>query len=178
MRLILALPLVLAGIQASASAAVVPRGTDIAVRVDSPLMVSKWDRGRIYPGRIATDVLARNGRVAIPAGSYAELIVRQTGPNQLALDLQSVTVNGQRYAMDTSGPEFNTNRDVYNNGAGLIGNIVGALTGVETRGQAIRVPGGTVVRFQLETPLRVVNWPDPGYMERGYHYHRESDWYR
>ena len=178
MKALLALSVLLTGIQISASAAVVPRGTEISVRPDSPVMVSKWDRGRIYPGHVDQDVLARNGEVAIPRGASAELIVRQTGPNQLVLDLESVTVNGTRYAMDTSGPEFNANRGAYDSGAGLIGNIVGAITGVETRGTAIRVPAGSVIRFQLDRPLRVVTWGDPGYMERGYHYHREHDWYR
>jgi hypothetical protein len=178
MKGLLALPIILGGIHVTAWAAVVPRGTEIPVRTDNPVMVSKWDRGRIYPGHVANDVHARNGSVAIPQGAYAELIVRQTGPNQLVLDLESVTVNGTRYAMDTSGPEFNANRGVYDNGGGLIGNIVGAITGVETRGQAIRVPAGSVIRFQLDAALRVVNWADPGYMDRGNHYHREHDWYR
>jgi len=69
-------------------------------------------------------------------------------------------------------------RSDYESGAGLLGNIIGAISGVETRGNEIRIPSGSVVRFQLQEPLRVVDWGDPGYMERGYHYHRQSDWYR
>jgi hypothetical protein len=90
-------------------------------------------------------------------------------------------VNGRRYAMDTSGPEFRTKQD-YDNGAGLLGNIVGALSGgrvqVETRGSEIRVPEGSMIRFQLREPLHVVGWGDPGYMQERYHYHRQGDWYR
>jgi hypothetical protein len=84
----------------------------------------------------------------------------------MALDRESVTVNGRRYAMDTSGSEFRTNQD-YDNGAGLLGNIVGALSGgrvqVETRGNEIRVPEGSIIRFQLGEPLHAVRWGDPGY---------------
>jgi len=121
--------------------------------------------------------MARDGQVAIPRGAYAELIVRQVGPNELVLDLESVTVNGTRYALDTEGPEFHANPG-YNTGAGILGNIVGAIAGVEVRGQRIQVPASSVLRFQLEAPLRVATWGDPGYDQRGYHYHRDHDWYR
>jgi hypothetical protein len=140
-------------------------------------MVSKWDRGRIYTGHVDRDVYARNGQVAIPRGASAELIVRQVGPNQLALDVESVTVNGTRYAVDTSGPEYNANR-AYSDGSGIVGNIVGAIAGVDTRGQTIHVPAGSVIRFQLQAPMHVVTWADPGYEDHGYHYHHEHDWYR
>ena len=58
--------------------------------------VSRWDRGRIYPAHIARDVFPRDGDLAIPRGSSAELIVRETGPGQFTLDLESMTVNGRR----------------------------------------------------------------------------------
>jgi len=177
MKTLLAVSIMMGGLHVSGWAAVVPPGTEIPVRPDQSINVSKWDRGRIYPAHVARDVLARNGSVAIPRGAYAELIVRQRGPNDLALDLESVTVNGTRYAMDTEGPEFRANPG-YNTGAGIIGNIVGAIAGVEANGQTIRVPAGSDLRFRLQAPLRVVNWADPGYDERGYHYHREHDWYR
>jgi len=178
MKSLLALPLILGGLQIAAWADIVPPGTEIAVRPDQPITVARWDRGRIYPGHVSRDVYARSGEIAIPRGAYAELIVRQMGPNQLALDVESVTVEGRRYVMDTSGPQFNANRGAYDNGAGLVGSIVGAITGVEARGGAIQVPAGSEMRFRLDQPLRVVTWGDPGYTERGNHYHREHDWYR
>ena len=178
MKHLLALPLILGGLQVAAWADFVPAGTEIPVRADQPITVARWERGRIYPGHVSRDVRGRTGDIAIPRGSYAELIVRQVGPNQLALDLESVTVNGRRYVMDTSGPQFNANRGAYDNGAGIVGSIVGALTGVQVNGSAIQVPAGSEMRFHLDQGLRVVDWGDPGYMERGYHYHREHDWYR
>jgi len=183
MKQILALFIMIVGMQASAFADTVTPGTQMEVRVDNMVSVSKWDRGRIYPGHIARDVYARDGNVAIPRGSYAELIVRELGPDQLALDLESVTVNGRRYVLDTTGPEYNARRHDYDNGAGVVGNIIGAIAGaagadVETHGRVLRVPAGAVVRFQLQEPLHVVNWTDPGYENHGYHYHRDHDWYR
>jgi hypothetical protein len=161
----------------------IPPGTDIQVRTDNPITVSRWDRGRVYPAYVDHDVFNRDGDLAIPRGANCELMVRQVGPDQLALDLESVTVNGRRYVMDTSGPQFNMNRDQYNNGAGLVGNIIGAIAGaagadVEYRGDRVRVPAGADLTFQLREPLHVVNWGDPGYMHEGYHYHHEHDWYR
>ena len=43
--------------------------------------------------------------------------------------------------MDSSGPQFRT-RD-YENGGGLVGSIVGAVTGVTTEGNSIIVPPNT-----------------------------------
>jgi hypothetical protein len=167
----------------AARADVVLPGTEIAVRPDNPIDVARWDRGRIYPAHVARDVFARDGDLVIPRGSPVELIVRQVGPGQMSLDIESVTVNGRRYAMDTTGPQFNMPRNSYDNGGGLVGSIIGAIAGangeqVEPRGSEIRVPAGSLLRFQLQEPLRVVNWGDPGYSNGDYHYHHEHDWYR
>jgi hypothetical protein len=163
----------------------VPPGTQIAVRSDNPVDVARWDRGRIYPGHVDADVYSRAGNIAIPRGAYCEMIVRQVGPGQLALDLESITVNGQRYVMDASGPQFTMPEGQYNNGAGLVGNIIGAIAGaaganVQYQGDHIRVPAGSLLTFQLQQPLHVVNWGDEGYERNGYHYHHEEDhgWYR
>src|SRR5579884_1452417 len=97
--IISAIPALFLGVQTVALAATIIPGTEIAVRPDAPIHVTSWDRGRIYPAHVARDVVARDGDVAIPRGASAELIVRQTGPDEFALDLESVTVNGQRYAL-------------------------------------------------------------------------------
>jgi hypothetical protein len=101
-------PAILSGIHSAAIADTVLPGTEIAVKTDQPIELHTWDRGRIYPAHVARDVVARDSDVAIPGGASAELIVRQTGPNEMALDLESVIVNGRRYAMDTTGSELRT----------------------------------------------------------------------
>ncbi len=183
MKLVWALPVAMLGMQALVLADTIPPGAVVPVRPDQDIRVNRWDRGRIYSGHVAREVRARDGDIAIPAGSPAELIVRQIGPDQFTLDLESVTVNGQRYAMDTSGPQFNLHRNDYDQGSGLVGAIVGAVEGangenVEARGDHISVPAGAILRFQLQEPLHVVGWNDPGYDQGGYHYHHEHDWYR
>ncbi|HLG99530.1 MAG TPA: hypothetical protein VKX49_24695 [Bryobacteraceae bacterium] len=175
------IPAALIAMPFSAKADTVLPGTEIAVRTDGPIHVNQWDRGRIYTGRVARDVVARDGDVAIPAGAPVELIVREVGPGQMSIDIESVNVNGHRYVMDTSGPEFNS--QAYNNGNAVVGAILGAIAGangenVITRGSEIRIPADAVLRFQLQEPLHVVGWQDPGYQNNGYHYHRDRDWYR
>ncbi len=162
--------------QFAAKADTVPAGTQIQVRPDEEISVSHWDRGRIYPGHVIRDVVARDGDVAIPRGSYAELIVREAGPNRMVLDVESVTVNGMRYVLDTSGPQFDTR--AYQNGGGVVGAIVGAISGVRTEGNQIIVPPNSTLTFETRAPLHVVDWQDPGYEREGHHYHRDSDWYR
>ncbi len=183
MKYWLVLPALLIGLQAPASADTILPGTEIPVRTEAPIVVNHWDRGRIYPSRVARDVYARDGDLAIPRGAEAELIVREIGPHRLALDLESIEVRGRRYVMETAGPQFETRRHESDQGGGLVGAIIGAIAGatgseVETHGREIRVPAGALLRFNLQEPLHLVEWGDPGYMEGGHHYHRDHDWYR
>ncbi len=177
--LFVAIPAIFLGMQFSALADTITPGTEVQVRPDAPVDVSHWDRGRIYPAHVARDVRAADGDLAIPRGSQAELIVRQVGPDDFVVDLESVTVNGRRYAMDTTGQRVDTG----NANGGVVGAIVGAIAGatgqqVQTRGGEIRIPAGSMLTFRLERPMRVVNWGDPGYEQGGNHYHRDHDWYR
>src|SRR6185437_3867511 len=85
---------------------IVTPGTRVEVRTNSPVIVAQWDRGRIYPAHVVRDVFSTQGEVMIPRGADCEMIVRELGPGQLALDLESITVAGRRYVMEASGPQF------------------------------------------------------------------------
>ena len=161
----------------------VPSGTEISVHTEGPVTVAKWDRSRIYQAEVEHDVYNRDGNVVIPRGSHCEMIVRQVAPQQLTLDLESITVDGRRYVLDAAGPELNMDRNQYNNGAGIVGNILGAIAGnanVEYQGDEIRVPAGAELTFNLQQSLRIATWRDEGYDRDGYHYHNEENhgWYR
>ncbi len=159
MKQLLALPLILLVGAAAGSADTILPGTQISVRTETPIIAGRFERGRIYTGHVMRDVYARDGDLAIPRGSPVQMIVRQVGPGEMMLDLQSVMVNGRMYGVDTTGPEFNTRE---REGGGLVGAIVGAIAGasggdVQYRGERVRVPEGSVLTFQLQAPLRVFN---------------------
>ena len=142
-------------------------GTVIAVRTDESIDVERSDN-RVYNGIVDQDVRGDNGRLAIPRGANVELIVRVARDNDLILDLESVVVNGQRYALRTDVNRVESQRD-----NSLIGGIIGAISGGEVRGRAVRIPRDSVVTFRLQRPLDM-GVLDRGIMRDGRHYH---DWY-
>jgi hypothetical protein len=161
--------------------------------------VSKSD-GQVFSRIVEQNVMDRNGNIAIPRGSNAELIVKRLSDNQLMLDLESVTVNGQRYAVTADAATMSSERKdslgknkrtaKYVGGGALIGTIIGAIAGggkgaaigaaagagagagaqVLTRGKSVKVPSESLVTFRLERPL-TMGVSDSGVTRRGRHYH-------
>ena len=139
-------------------------GTNVMVRTDEAIDVERRDN-RVYRAVVDQDVRGDNGRLAIPRGSTAELIVRLARDNDLVLDLESVTVNGQRYGIKTDTSRVESQRD-----NSLVGSIIGAINGGQVQGRAVRVPGGTVLNFRMQQPLDM-GVADRGIMRDGRHYH-------
>src|SRR3982751_2288961 len=82
----------------------VPTGTQIVVRTNESIDAQHPSDSRIYTGVVDRDVTDNSGRVVIPRGSNAELIMRNSSNNEVVLDLESVNVNGRRYTVN-SAPE-------------------------------------------------------------------------
>ncbi len=97
MKLLVSLPVLLIGLHLTSYADTILPGSEIQVRADTPFTVSMWDRNRVYSGYVARDVYGHDGDLAVPRGSQAEFTVRQIGPDQVALNVESITVNGNRY---------------------------------------------------------------------------------
>ncbi len=174
-------------------------GTSITVRTNERIEAKDAD-GRVYSGVVEQDVMSRNGNIAIPKGSDVEMVVRETGSNQYALDLDSVKINGQRYSVqsDTStitgekrdGLGANKRTGEYVGGGAVLGAIIGAIAGggkgaaigagagaaagagaqILTRGKSVQVPAESLVTFRLQEPLRA-GIADGGYNSNGVHYH-------
>ena len=120
----------------------IPAGTSLQVRTTEVIESQTMD-GRIYRGTIESDVRDTQGRLAIPSGAIAELVVRRDADNDLVLDLDSVTVNGRRYGVNaTSNRVGGGGVDIRNSGIGanketarnvgggaLLGAILGAVIG-------------------------------------------------
>src|SRR5262245_48152670 len=112
-------------------------GTTITVRTNESIDVDESD-GRVFTGTVAQDV-TNGGNIIIPRGSDVELVVKETSNDDIALDLQSVTVNGQRYSVDAAdqvvtgdqkeGIGANKRTGKYVGGGALLGAIIGAVTG-------------------------------------------------
>jgi len=178
---------------------VVPEGTGVGIRTNQMIDARNND-GRIYSGNVATNVYDEDGRIAVPAGSPAELIVRSYPNGDLLLDLESVTINGLRYSVSTDptqitaarrgglGPNERTAEFV--GGGALLGTIIGAIAGggkgaaigaaagagagaggqLLTRGRRVWVPAESIVTFYLNQPLSV-GIADNGYNRGRDHYH-------
>ena len=140
-KTIFAVPAILLGIQVTVMAQVepVPAGTEITVRTNDGINSRDAD-GRIYTGTLERDILDRDGRPAIPRGSQVEMMARRVGPDELVLDLESIAVNGRRYAVTASeqglsgGPRRdgvgeNGRTAKYVGGGAVIGSIIGAIAG-------------------------------------------------
>ncbi len=85
-------------------------GTIIPVRNDESIDVERKDN-RVYRGTVDQDVRGENGRLAIPRGSEAEMIVRVAPDNDLVIDIESVTVDGRRFAIQTDSNRQESERD-------------------------------------------------------------------
>jgi hypothetical protein len=142
-------------------------GTIIAVRTNDTIDVDRRDN-QVYRGIVDQDVRGNDGRLAIPRGSAVELIVRVASDNDLIIDLESVKVNGDRYAIKTEPNRQESQRD-----NSLVGSIVGAIQGEEVRGRTVRIPRDSILTFRLERSL-VMGVADRGTDREGRHYH---DWY-
>lgn len=191
--LLLILPVGLLGVTPStpapANAKLLTAGTEINVRTNVAIDSKKAVEGHRYSAEIADDVRDSQGGVIIPKGSDAELIIRTmsnggaTGTPDVMLDLDSVTVNGQRYVVNTTDIQESGKQGLGRNkrtakmvgGGAALGALIGAIAGhgkgaaigaaagagagataqVLTRGKEVHVPAETLLRFRLDTDLNL-----------------------
>lgn len=122
-----------------------------------------------------------NGQLVIRSASKGG---RFRGASDLVLDLQSISVEGQQYLISTTdvrqtgkqGLGANKRTAEYTGGAAALGAIIGAIAGggkgaaigagvgagggaltqVLTKGSSIRVPAESVLTFQIDKPVQIV----------------------
>jgi hypothetical protein len=137
----------------SAQSDTVRAGREIAIRTSESIDARSPSDSRIYRGVVERDVRSEDGRVMIPSGSNAELILRNSTRDEVVLDLESVDVHGQRYAVSTEnesvqaggsekqGVGANRRTGKYVGGGAVIGSIIGAIAG-GGKGAAIGAAAG------------------------------------
>ena len=168
---LLVLSAMLVGFETESYAQAVPPGSEVQVRAAGPFTVSPWDRGRVYAGYVSRDVYGTDGYIAIPRGSLAEFTVRQKNPDEVALEVAYITVDGNRYLVDSTGATFYMPPVGYENSHELVRTMMNYLAAAEgsdvdviARGNTVRVTGDAVIRFRIER----FGVPDQGYRERLY----------
>jgi hypothetical protein len=140
-------------------------GMTISIRTNEPID-ARDANGRVFTGTVDRDIRGENGRLAIPRGSTAELVVRRARGDELALDLESVVVNGQRYGLKTDPNEVVGTTG----GEGIVANIMGKIRVDVVHRQEVRVRQGTTFAFRLDRPLEL-GVPDRGSLRDHVHYH-------
>lgn len=172
----------------------VPAGTLLQIRTVEPLDSAHLQAGQRFDATVARDVWEGNV-LAIPRGANLQGVVvqavepkgRMSGKPHLALQITSLSLDGQRYSLQTNvwagtGP----NKAGYTAGntvtGGLLGAIVGgiigsgpgaavgaglgAMTGMgvssATKGPRIYIPAEAVLNFHLTEPVMVqpVSWEE------------------
>ena len=167
----------------STNSETIPAGAEVRVRTAGPIDARDTSDRRIYTGTVESDVISPDGRVVIPRGANAELTIINTGNRDMAIDMESVSVEGRRYMVDAQdytkarrdGVGANGRTGKYVGGGALLGTVIGAIAGggkgaaigalaggaagagtqVLTRGNNVHIPSETVLTFRLDRPLTI-----------------------
>lgn len=118
---------------------VLPAGTEIKVRTDTPIP-AKPAANTTFTASVSNDVMNNSGTVAIPRGSRAELVaIPKENSSDTTLDLRSVKVNGNNYLLEARSTKsssstpgdlgINKRTGKYVGGGAAIGAVLGALLG-------------------------------------------------
>jgi hypothetical protein len=122
---------------------IIASGTEFPVRSNETIDSKTASVGQHFLAIIERDILDSTGALAIPKGSDAELVIRQTedggmtNASELVLDVDSVTVAGIRYMVSTEdigekgrdGIGANRRTGVMVGGGAGLGALIGAIAG-------------------------------------------------
>lgn len=135
-------------------ASTIPTGSSVVVRTDEAIESTEASDNKMYRAVVQNDVTDSAGNIAIPKGSPAELVIRDTSNGKvksasLMLDVAAVTVNGQRMLLNTEDLAQKNNKGVGKNkrtavmvgGGAALGGIIGAIAG-GGKGAAIGAAAG------------------------------------
>jgi hypothetical protein len=78
----------------------IPKGTKIKVRTAETIEATACD-GQLFPGIVDRDVIGSSGNVLVYKGEVVCLRARRTSDNQIALDVNSINTNDERFVAMT-----------------------------------------------------------------------------
>ena len=158
----------------------IPAGAEIAIRTNEGIDSRDASESRSYAAQVAREMSRTSTEISGFRGVPRRGCVRNIGDNQVALDLQSVTVNGRRYTIDSDEVVSSGRRGLGENrrtgefigGGAALGAVIGAIAGggkgagigalaggaagagaeALTKGD-VRVPAESVLNFRLESPV-------------------------
>lgn len=146
----------------------VPAGARLVVRNNETIDSQTAAPGQTYSAVVEQSVTDTTGRVVIPRGSPATLVVRSAsgqgrmqGQSELALDIDAVSVGGKRYRVETSdvvqrgapGLGENSRTGKFVGGGTALGALLGAVAG-GGRGAAIGALSGAAAGTATQTVTR------------------------
>jgi hypothetical protein len=165
----------------------VSAGTEVVVRTNEAIDSTSAEERQTYSGVVENAVFDADGRTLIPRGSDARLVVRKantggtTSSPEVILGLDSITIRGHRYEVNSADLEQGGNKGIgknrrtgeYVGGGAALGTLLGAIAGggkgaaigavagaaaggttqVLTKGKEVKIPAETTLRFRLDQPL-------------------------
>jgi outer membrane lipoprotein SlyB len=170
---------------------VIPAGSEVSVRNDETIDSANASDGQTYAAEVTSDVKDSDGAIVIPRGANAQLVIKSAssggkirGASDLVVDLRSVSVGGQQYALNTTDLEEKGKQGIGANkrtgeflgGGAALGGIIGAIAGggkgaaigaasgagagaltqILTKGGSIKIPAETVMTFKLDQAVKII----------------------
>ena len=146
----------------------VPAGVTIEVRNNEPIDSQVARPNQTFSAVVTADVNDDQGRIAVPRGANATLVVRAAngdgkiqGQSELVLDIASLEVGGRTYRIETrdlvekgkEGVGTNKRTAIFTGGGAAVGSIIGAIAG-GGKGAAIGAASGAAAGAGTQTLTR------------------------
>ena len=120
-----------------------PAGTELVVRTVETIDSRNAGANQTFSALVEQQITDASGRVIIPEGSSAQLMIRQmssggtAGSPEMVLDVQSITIAGRRYLVSTTDVTLDSDTGIGRNrrtaeavgGGAALGGIIGAIAG-------------------------------------------------
>ncbi len=124
----------------------IPQGTQIAFRTEQTVRLSELNQNDVVTGALANDLVV-NGQTVAPSGTPVQAKVMSASGSPLDLRLDSMTVNGTTYTLQSNSVRgIRDAVSTQNSSGGGLGGVLNSLAG--------SIPSGTVFNFRLTGSAR------------------------